>query len=46
VTIEVNYEAYSCSILRTFKKIWLFNLRHDMLISTWVTTVKSNLRIS
>jgi len=29
-----------------FQKFWLFNLRHEMLISTWVTTVKLNLRIS
>jgi len=43
---DVNQEMYSCTLSFEFKKIGLFNFGDDILISTLITTVESNLRTS
>jgi len=44
--VVVNSEAYSCAMFQNLKKVVCFNFGDDILISTLITTVESNLRSS
>jgi len=42
--VEVNPEAYSFTLCFEIKKNWLFTFEDDILKSTVITTLESNLR--
>jgi len=44
--VEVNPKAYPCTLSFEIQKIWLYIFRDDVLVSTLITTVESNLRTS